>query len=163
MRGSGVRRQRLQMAHQAETFNRRRVQALAIQTSAPHHHRGTQVSFSACPVPLLYAHTLQDQVSGKLDLAAFPYVKDYPQVAPAASSTRPTPTLTTSLRSAKLNWHCVARTGGAVSETCQWVLVFVAGGMTYSERHEAYILSSQLQKDVIIGACTSQQHNKRCW
>ena len=78
-------------------------------------------------------------------------------------NTRPTPTLTTLLRSAKPNWHRVARTGGAVSEMRQRVLVFVVGGMTYSKRHEAYVLSSQLQKDVIIGACMSQQHNERCW
>ena len=108
-------------------------------------------------VSLLYAYTPQDQVSGKLDPAAFPYVKDYPQAAPAASSARPTPTPTTSLRSAKPSWHRAARTGGAVAETRQRVLVFVAGGMTYSEMREAYVLSSQLGKDVIIGACACYQ------
>ena len=97
-------------------------------------------------------NTLQDQVAGRLDPAAFPYVKDYPQAAPVASSARPTPTPTTSLRSAKPNWHRAARTTGAVTETRQRVLVFVAGGMTYSEMREAYSLSSQLGKDVIIGA-----------
>ena len=101
-----------------------------------------------------HAHTLQDQVAGKLDPAAFPYVKDYPQAAPAASSSaRPTPTPTTSLRSTKPSWHRAARTGGTATETRQRVLVFVAGGMTYSEMREAYVLSSQLGKDVIIGAC----------
>ena len=113
--------------------------------------------FSTCLASLLYAYTLQDQVSGKLDPAAFPYVKDYPQAAPAASSARPTPTPTTSLRSAKPSWHRAARTGGAVAETRQRVLVFVAGGMTYSEMREAYVLSSQLGKDVIIGACACYQ------
>lgn len=101
--------------------------------------------------PLLRA-VVEDQVSGKLDPAAFPYVKDYPQAAPAASSARPTPTPTTSLRSAKPSWHRAARAGSAVTETRQRVLVFIAGGMTYSEMREAYLLSSQLGRDVIIGS-----------
>ncbi|KAH9004485.1 Sec1-like protein [Lactarius hatsudake] len=103
--------------------------------------------------PLLRT-VVEDQVSGRLDPAAFPYVKDYPQAAPATSSSaRPSPTPTTSLRSAKPSWHRAARTGGAVAaETRQRVLVFVAGGMTYSEMREAYMLSSQLGKDVIIGS-----------
>ncbi|KAH9000092.1 Sec1-like protein [Lactarius akahatsu] len=102
--------------------------------------------------PLLRT-VVEDQVSGRLDPAAFPYVKDYPQAAPAmSSSARSSPTPTTSLRSAKPSWHRAARTGGAVAETRQRVLVFVAGGMTYSEMREAYVLSSQLGKDVIIGS-----------
>lgn len=113
-----------------------------------------RAGFCACPFPPLtpYAHTLQDQVSGRLDPAGFPYVKDYPQATPAAYSARPTPTPTTSLRSAKPSWHRAARTGNAATETRQRVIVFVAGGMTYSEMREAYLLSSQLGKDVIIGA-----------
>ena len=94
----------------------------------------------------------QDQVSGKLDTVGFPYVKDYPQSTPAASSARPTMTPTTSLRSAKPSWHRAARTGSAAVETRQRLLVFVAGGMTYSEMREAYLLSNQLGKDIIIGA-----------
>ncbi|KAI0306079.1 Sec1-like snare protein [Multifurca ochricompacta] len=95
---------------------------------------------------------IEDQLSGKLDTAAFPYVKDYPQAIPAASSVRPTPTPTTSLRSAKPSWHRAARTGGTATETRQRLLVFVAGGMTYSEMREAYLLSSQLGKDIYIGS-----------
>ena len=63
-------------------------------------------------------------------------------------------TPTTSLRSAKPSWHRTARTGGASSETRQRLLVFVAGGMTYSEMRETYLLSSQLGKDVFIGTAT---------
>jgi syntaxin-binding protein 1 len=99
-------------------------------------------------------HTLQDQVAGKLDPAAFPYVKDYPQAAPAAYSAQ-TNTNTNDFpaqREAKLAPRC-AYWRNAVAETRQRVLVFVAGGMTYSEMREAYVLSSQLGKDVIIGAC----------
>ncbi|KAH9172950.1 Sec1-like protein [Lactarius sanguifluus] len=94
--------------------------------------------------PLLRT-VVEDQVSGRLDPAAFPYVKDYPQAAPATSSSaRSSPTPTTSLRSAKPSWHRAARTGGAVAaETRQRVLVFM---------REAYVLSSRLGKDVIIGS-----------
>jgi syntaxin-binding protein 1 len=100
--------------------------------------------------PLLRT-VIEDQVSGRLDPAGFPYVKDYPQAVPAALA-RPTPTPTTSLRSAKPSWHRAARPGNAAAETRQRVLVFVAGGMTYSEMREAYVLSNQLGKDVIIGS-----------
>jgi syntaxin-binding protein 1 len=95
---------------------------------------------------------LQDQVSGRLDPVGFPYVKDFPQSTPTVSSARPTMTPTTSLRSAKPSWHRAARTGGPAVENRQRVLVFVAGGMTYSEMREAYSLSSQLGKDIFIGA-----------
>jgi syntaxin-binding protein 1 len=60
-------------------------------------------------------------------------------------------TPTTSLRSAKPSWHRAARTGGAPVETRQRLLVFVAGGMTYSEMREMYLLSNQLGKDIFIG------------
>lgn len=61
-------------------------------------------------------------------------------------------TPTTSLRSAKPSWHRAARAGGPTVETRQRLLVFVAGGMTYSEMRDAYSLSSQLGKDIFIGA-----------
>jgi syntaxin-binding protein 1 len=60
-------------------------------------------------------------------------------------------TPTTSLRSAKPSWHRAARPGGAAVETRQRLLVFVAGGMTYSEMREMYLLSNQLGKDIFIG------------
>ena len=36
-------------------------------------------------------------------------------------------------------------------EIRQQVLVFVAGGMTYSEMREVYLLSKSLNRDIIIG------------
>jgi syntaxin-binding protein 1 len=39
-----------------------------------------------------------------------------------------------------------------VAETRQRLLLFVAGGMTYSEMREAYLLSNQLGKDIFVGA-----------
>jgi hypothetical protein len=63
---------------------------------------------------------------------------------------RTTPSQTTSLRSAKPSWHKAAKPGAA-TETRQRVLVFVAGGVTYSEVREAYHLSNTLGKDIYIG------------
>ncbi|KAA1469037.1 Sec1-like snare protein [Dentipellis sp. KUC8613] len=100
--------------------------------------------------PLLRT-VLEDQVADKLDPTLFPYVKDYPSARPAAASLRPTPTQTTSLRSAKPSWHRAARPGAA-NETRQRLLIFVAGGMAYSEMREAYHLSNTLNKDVYIGS-----------
>jgi syntaxin-binding protein 1 len=104
-------------------------------------------------------------VSNKLDQSVFPYVKDTPVASgtPTATSLRSSAstggggaaTPPTSLRSAKPSWHRAARpgaAGGAAAETRQRLLVFVAGGMTYSEIREAYQLSSSLNKDIIIGA-----------
>ncbi|KAI0629394.1 Sec1-like protein [Trametes polyzona] len=43
--------------------------------------------------------------------------------------------------------------GGAThQDTRQRILVFVAGGMTYSEMREAYLLSKSLNKEIIIGS-----------
>jgi syntaxin-binding protein 1 len=92
----------------------------------------------------------QEHVAGKLDLSLFPYVKDPPAPVPVAPSMRTTPSQTTSLRSAKPNWHKAAKPG-AVTETRQRVLVFVAGGVTFSEVREAYQLSNTLGKDIYIG------------
>ncbi|CBQ68587.1 related to syntaxin binding protein 1 [Sporisorium reilianum SRZ2] len=61
-----------------------------------------------------------------------------------------------SLRSAKPTWHQKARGGSNVGverlENRQRVLLFVAGGMTYSEMRSAYQLSERLGKDVYIGS-----------
>ncbi|KAI0060698.1 Sec1-like snare protein [Artomyces pyxidatus] len=101
--------------------------------------------------PLLRT-VIEDVVAGRLEQSVFPYVKDYPSASPAVASQRPTPTPTTSLRSAKPSWHRAARPGGTTSETRQRVLIFVAGGMTYSEMREAYHLSNSLNKDIYIGS-----------
>jgi len=103
--------------------------------------------------PLLRT-VLEDHIANRLDPTMFPYVRDAPALAPAPSlraTASPSPTPTASLRSAKPSWHRAARPGGA-QETRQRVIVFVAGGMTYSEMREAYLLSKQLNKDIIIGS-----------
>jgi len=95
-------------------------------------------------------------VNGRLDQQAFPYVRDSPTNLSASSSLRSTPVSPStptsgSLRSAKPSWHKAAPKTGATVEIRQRVLVFVAGGMTYSEMREVYSLSKSLNKDIIIG------------
>jgi syntaxin-binding protein 1 len=95
---------------------------------------------------------LEDHASGKLDDTAFPYVKDAPlaggSLRSTAAATPPPPT--TSLRSAKANWHKAPRPNAPTSNRSR-LLVFMAGGMTYSEMREVYQLSAPLNKDIIIG------------
>jgi len=88
-------------------------------------------------------------VAGKLDEFLFPYVKDSPLKTQAPSLRSPPPTA--SLRSSKPSWHKAPRTAEAVRDDKQRLIVFVAGGMTYSEIREAYQLSAPLNRDIIIG------------
>lgn len=95
-------------------------------------------------------------MNGRLDQQAFPYVKDSPTNLASSSSLRSAPATpitptSGSLRSAKPSWHKAAPKTGTTAEIRQRVLVFVAGGMTYSEMREAYLLSKSLNKDIIIG------------
>lgn len=95
-------------------------------------------------------------MNGRLDLQAFPYVKDSPTNLASSSSLRSSPATpitptSGSLRSAKPSWHKAAPKTGTTAEIRQRVLVFVAGGMTYSEMRETYLLSKSLSKDIIIG------------
>lgn len=105
--------------------------------------------------PLLRT-VLEDASSNKLDQNVFPYVKDFPTATPIAATASlrsatnsPAPT---SLRSQKPAWHRAAKPGGATQENRPRMLVFVAGGMTYSEMRETYVLSNSLGKDIFIGA-----------
>ncbi|TFY68838.1 hypothetical protein EVJ58_g779 [Rhodofomes roseus] len=96
---------------------------------------------------------LEDHVRDRLDQIVFPYVKDSPVAAPAASM-RAAPVIApaTSLRSAKPSWHRGPKAASTRDEVRQRVIVFVAGGMTYSEMREVYLLSKSLGKDIIIGS-----------
>ncbi|KAH9851922.1 Sec1-like protein [Lenzites betulinus] len=97
---------------------------------------------------------LEEHVSNKLDPTLFPYVKDSPAVAPPPSSLRSSPAIqpAVSLRSQRPSWHKAARGASTQNDTRQRILVFVAGGMTYSEMREAYLLSKSLNKEIIIGS-----------
>ncbi|PWN35654.1 Sec1-like protein [Meira miltonrushii] len=125
---------------------------------------------------------VEDHLAGKLDQSTYPYVRDAPPETPsgginsvvggasglvssvtkssAASGTslRPQPS---SLRSAKPTWHQKGRPGagngagssiGGLDTSRQRMIVFVAGGMTYSEVRSAYEVSEKLGKDMYIGS-----------
>ncbi|KAI5117142.1 hypothetical protein M0805_008261 [Coniferiporia weirii] len=94
---------------------------------------------------------LDDQVAGKLDTMVFPYVKDSPlQRAPTVATPPPQPT---SLRSTRPTWHKAPRPGvSPAGEVRERLLVFVAGGMTYSEMRTAYVRAGPLNRDIIIGS-----------
>jgi syntaxin-binding protein 1 len=121
---------------------------------------------------------LEDHFAGRLDQTTYPYVRDAPaetglasglgnplgssrSSSPAVGAPRAAPS---SLRTAKPTWHQKGRpgaggAGGAGAErndNRQRVIVFVAGGMTYSEIRSAYQVSEKLGRDVYIGeSCTS--------
>ncbi|KAF8347811.1 ras opposite [Amanita rubescens] len=95
---------------------------------------------------------LEDHVAGKLDKVEFPYVREAPSMIPLPATARPAPSPTTSLRSQKPAWHRAAKPGATSVEIRQRVMVFVFGGMTYSEIREAYLLSTALNKDIYIGS-----------
>ncbi|KZV96352.1 Sec1-like snare protein [Exidia glandulosa HHB12029] len=98
-------------------------------------------------------HTmLEEHCSGKLDSSLFPYVREPPPPAAAGALTaRAAPLPVTSLRSAKPSWHKAPRAGGP-AEQKQRLLVFMAGGMTYSEMRAAYTLTESLGRDIYIGS-----------
>ncbi|TFK74997.1 Sec1-like snare protein [Pluteus cervinus] len=95
---------------------------------------------------------LEEHVGNRLDVALFPYVKESPGNSQAASlRAQPVQQAPTSLRSQKPAWHRAAKPA-AVSDNRQRVIVFIAGGVTYSEIREAYNLSTSLNKDIYIGS-----------
>ncbi|KAI9464216.1 Sec1-like protein [Boletus coccyginus] len=99
--------------------------------------------------PLLRT-VIEDHVNNRLDTSIFPYVKDAPST-PTASKGPETPTHTSSLRSAKPSWHKAVRSNAPVDNR-QRVIVFMAGGVTYSEIRECYALGGPLNKDIYIGS-----------
>ncbi|KAG8998952.1 vacuolar sorting protein VPS33/slp1 [Tulasnella sp. JGI-2019a] len=108
---------------------------------------------------------LDDQINNRLDANQFPYVRNAPGPSGAGMSVVPpanprAPATTTSLRSSKPNWHRtpskVGGPGGAAidkeDKNRQKLIVFVLGGMTYSEMRTAYRLSDSANKDIYIGS-----------
>ncbi|KAG1746614.1 Sec1-like protein [Suillus paluster] len=100
--------------------------------------------------PLLRT-VIEEHSANKLDPTLFPFVKDSPTAMSPAASLKQTTPQTTSLRSAKPSWHKAAR-ANAPAENKQRVIMFVAGGVTYSEIRECYSLSASLNKDIYIGS-----------
>lgn len=111
---------------------------------------------------------IEDHFAGKLDQQKFPYIGPPPPPAPSGPSRSSTPqhvaptAAPASLRSARPRWTAGAAAGGAAGGRLgasvarepprQRVIVFVAGGLTYSEVRSAYQVSEQLGKDVVIGS-----------
>ncbi|KAF8449020.1 Sec1-like snare protein [Boletus edulis BED1] len=101
--------------------------------------------------PLLRT-VIEDHANNKLDTSLFPYVKDAPSIiSPTAAKGPATPTHTSSLRSAKPSWHKAVRSNAPVDNR-QRVIIFMAGGMTYSEIRECYALGGSLNKDIYVGS-----------
>lgn len=125
---------------------------------------------------------VEDHLAGRLDQSTYPYVRDAPPETPSGginsvvggasglvssvtkgssnsgTSLRPQPS---SLRSAKPTWHQKGRPGanngggssiGGLDSSKQRIIVFVAGGLTYSEIRSAYEISEKLGKDMYIGS-----------
>ncbi|KDQ61398.1 hypothetical protein JAAARDRAFT_30828 [Jaapia argillacea MUCL 33604] len=95
---------------------------------------------------------LEEQVSGKLDATLFPYVKDAPSAFSPTVSVKAPPPQATSLRSAKPSWHRAPKPGPSPADARERIIVFMAGGMTYSEMREVYQLTNSLNKEIIIGS-----------
>ncbi|KAF9454243.1 Sec1-like snare protein [Macrolepiota fuliginosa MF-IS2] len=93
---------------------------------------------------------IEDNVANKLDELLFPYVKESPLKTAAPQALRSPPP--TSLRSSKPSWHKAPKPGAGVKDDKQRLIVFIAGGMSYSEIREAYQLSASLNKDIFIGS-----------
>lgn len=87
---------------------------------------------------------LEEHVKGTLDQNIFPYTK--PQLDDSSSTPREDVSQT-SLRSAKPTW---ARTRTMNSEPRQRVIVFMAGGATYSESRSCYETCRESNKDVYL-------------
>lgn len=90
---------------------------------------------------------LEDHVKGTLNPTTFPYVKA--ELGNNAALGIQENTSQASLRSAKPTW---ARTRLSVVEPRQRVIVFMAGGATYSESRACYEVSKASLRDVFLGS-----------
>ncbi|WVQ75749.1 hypothetical protein IAR50_005380 [Cryptococcus sp. DSM 104548] len=114
---------------------------------------------------------LEDQKANRLDLAQFPFTKDPPAEllpsssgsgsgslrsggghGPQASHLQVSNNPSGSLRSARPTWHKAASQRATNTEGKQRFVIFIAGGMTYSEMRCAYTVGQALGKDVYIGS-----------
>ena len=87
---------------------------------------------------------IQELLKGTLDQTVFPYTKPLLDNNEAQVNVSQT-----SLRSAKPTW---ARTRPSAMESRQRIIVFVAGGATYSESRACYEISRKFSKDVYMAS-----------
>ena len=88
---------------------------------------------------------LESQIRGTLDQAVFPFTK--PQLDSAEGLMGAESVSQASLRSAKPTW---ARTRSSALEPRQRIIVFMAGGATYSESRACYDVGQRLNKDIFL-------------
>ena len=88
---------------------------------------------------------LEDQVRGTLDQGMFPFTK--PQLDSAEGLMGAESVSQASLRSAKPTW---ARSRSSALEPRQRIIVFMAGGATYSESRACYDVGQRLNKDIFL-------------
>ncbi|BFZ59705.1 syntaxin binding protein 1 [Saitoella coloradoensis] len=104
-------------------------------------------------VPVLKS-VLDEHIKGTLDPVAFPYINNIP--GPEAMAAAPAGAVAQqpqgSLRSARPTWAKAKTQAGGYVEPRQRVLVFIAGGATYSEARSVYELSAKHNRDVILGS-----------
>ncbi|KAH8089154.1 Sec1-like protein [Filobasidium floriforme] len=110
----------------------------------------------------LVKQLIEEQSTNRLDQSSFPYLGEMPVDAgppPASLRTQGRPAAqsmqsqTGSLRSARPTWHKAPEARQkATTESRQRFIIFVAGGLTYSERRMAYLIGDALNKEVIIGS-----------
>lgn len=99
------------------------------------------------------AMMLEDHSANKLDQNQFPFVRDIPPEMTASLRNGPPQPSTNhgqSLRSARPTWH-KATSARENDEGRQRYIIFVAGGVTYSEIRQAYVLGKKLNKEIYIG------------
>lgn len=90
---------------------------------------------------------LEEHVKGTLDTQLFPYTK--PELVPSLTGNSTDSGSQASLRSAKPTW---ARSRLSVVEPRQRVIVFIAGGATFSEARACYEISKASLRDVFLGS-----------
>ena len=88
---------------------------------------------------------LEEHIRGTLDQLTFPFTKPHLDATDGLMGQETVSQA--SLRSAKPTW---ARTRPSTSEPRQRIIVFVAGGATYSESRACYEISEAFNKDVFL-------------
>lgn len=90
---------------------------------------------------------LEDHVRGMLDQNMFPYTKPHVDAAADQAAQQEAAAAASSLRSAKPTW---AKSRMASVEPRQRIIVFMAGGATYSESRACYEVSQATSRDVFL-------------
>jgi syntaxin-binding protein 1 len=93
---------------------------------------------------------LEEHFAGSLDQSNFPYVRDAPVSGSSSRISASTVPTSGSLRSARPQWTA-QRSKRVVNEPKQRVMVFIAGGATFSEVRSIYKVSEAANKDVYLG------------